>query len=321
MILAGGLFVMIFGLTLAAALVAGRVQQVRTRKQVAGMLETVDNHDIVPPAAILRELNDQSAPLARLLSRLNIQQTLEARLRQSGTGTTVRQFLMNTCVVVVFGAVVGWMLPVDVPGVLRAAVGAGLAGMLPWMDVNRRRTKRMAECEAQLPEALDFLARSMRAGHAFTISLEMLSQETANPLGSEFRTLFNEQNLGASIETAMRNLTDRVPALDVRFFASAVLLQRQTGGNLGEILTRLSWVIRERFRLRGQVKAASAHARLTAMILCALPLATMFGMLVAAPGYLQGMANDPDGKWLIGFSIVGQIIGNIVIRKIIDIEV
>ena len=113
----------------------------------------------------------------------------------------------------------------------------------------------------------------MRAGHAFSISLEMLGEEMADPLGQEFRTLFNEQNLGAPIDIALRNFTTRVPLLDVRFFTSSVLLQKQTGGNLSEILSRLAYVIRERFRLKGQVKAASAHGRLTATILTLLPIA------------------------------------------------
>ena len=120
-----------------------------------------------------------------------------------------------------------------------------------------------------------------------------------DPLGQEFRTLFNEQNLGAPLEVALRNLVERVPLLDVRFFSSSVMLQKQTGGNLSEILSRLAYVIRERFRLKGQVKAASAHGRLTAAILTVLPIATMCGLLMVAPGYLQGMAADPDGKWLI----------------------
>ncbi len=159
------------------------------------------------------------------------------------------------------------------------------------------------------PEALDFLARSMRAGHAFSISLEMLGQESAEPLGQEFRTLFNEQNLGAPLEVAFANMLCRLPLVDVRFFVSSVMLQKQTGGKLSEILTRLSYVIRERFRLKGQVKAASAHGRLTAGILTVMPIALMFGLLIVAPGYLQGMAADPDGKWLIVAADPGAIGG------------
>jgi tight adherence protein B len=143
----------------------------------------------------------------------------------------------------------------------------------------------------------------------------------ADPLGQEFRALFNEQNLGAPLDIALRNFTLRVPLLDVRFFTSSVLLQKQTGGNLSEILSRLAYVIRERFRLKGQVKAASAHGRLTATILALLPVATMLGLLFVAPGYLQSMAADDDGKWMIGGAIFAQILGNFFIKKIINIKV
>jgi tight adherence protein B len=192
---------------------------------------------------------------------------------------------------------------------------------LPYLFLRHKRTRRLAAFEEQFPEALDFLARSMRAGHAFTISLRMASEDMPDPLGLEFRTLFNEQNLGAPLDTALYNLAERVPLLDVRFFMSAVILQKQTGGNLGEILTRLGQVIRQRFQLKGQVKAASAHGRITALVLTILPAATAVLMLMAAPAYLQSMFDDPDGKKLIAGSIVGQIVGQLVIRKIIRIKV
>jgi tight adherence protein B len=195
------------------------------------------------------------------------------------------------------------------------------AASLPYFYMRIKRSRRLAEFEEQFPEALDFLARSMRAGHAFSVSLEMLGAESPDPLGQEFRTLFNEQNLGAPLDVAFGNMLRRLPLVDVRFFVSSVLLQRQTGGNLSEILVRLSYVIRERFRLKGQVKAASAHGRMTATILTIMPIVLMFAMLVIAPGYLQSMANDPDGKYLIIAAIVAQILGYYFIRKIIRIKV
>jgi tight adherence protein B len=149
----------------------------------------------------------------------------------------------------------------------------------------------------------------------------MLGDELEDPLGQEFRALFNEQNLGAPLDVCLRNFAERVPLLDARFFTSSVLLQKQTGGNLSEILSRLAYVIRERFRLKGQVKAASAHGRLTATILTVLPIATMVCLLMVAPGYLQGMAADPDGKRLIVGAIMAQILGNFFIKKIINIKV
>jgi tight adherence protein B len=149
----------------------------------------------------------------------------------------------------------------------------------------------------------------------------MLGQELADPLGVEFRTLSHELNLGAPIDVALKNLCERIPLLDMRFFSSSVMLQKQTGGNLSEILNRLSYVIRERFRLKGQVKAASSHGRFTAMILTGLPLVTTMALLAVAPNYLLGMFNDPDGKKMIVGAIVAQVIGRIAITKIVNIKV
>jgi tight adherence protein B len=161
----------------------------------------------------------------------------------------------------------------------------------------------------------------MRAGHAFSVSLEMLADESPEPLSREFRQVFNEQNLGASIEVALQNLAKRVPLLDVSFFVSAVMLQKETGGNLAEILTKLAYVIRERFRLKGQVKAASAHGRITGLVLTIMPIILVFALLIIAPGYLQSMARDPDGKYMIFGAIVGQFVGYYFIRRIVNIKV
>ncbi|RPI07702.1 MAG: type II secretion system F family protein [Acidobacteriales bacterium] len=195
------------------------------------------------------------------------------------------------------------------------------ASFLPYFYVGRRRSKRMGMFEEQFPEALDFLARAMRAGHAFSVSLEMLADESSEPLAREFRQVFNEQNLGAPVEVALQNLGKRMPLLDVNFFVSAVMLQKETGGNLSEILVKLAYVIRERFKLKGQVRAASAHGRITGLILTLMPVVLMFALLVVAPGYLQGMAKDSDGKWLIVGAILGQLVGYFFIRKIINIKV
>lgn len=175
--------------------------------------------------------------------------------------------------------------------------------------------------DSQLPDALEFLARSMRAGHALTVSLSMLGDELPDPLGREFRTMFNEQRLGGPLEAALSNLCDRVPLQDLKFFASALLLQRQTGGNLAEILRQLSTVIRERFRLKGQIKALSAHGRMTSMVLTGLPIVTTFLLNWVAPDYLGGMFHDPDGQKLVIAAVVMVVLGTLCIQKIIQIKV
>ena len=192
---------------------------------------------------------------------------------------------------------------------------------VPTLRINAAIRQRSRKLEEQFPDALDFLSRAMRAGHAFSVSLEMLADETPEPMGSEFRKLYHEQNLGAPLDVALYAMADRCKLMDVQFFVSAVLLQRETGGNLTEILTRLAHTIRERLRLKGQVRAASAHGRITGLILTVMPILLMGGFMVISPDYLNGLAADQHGRILIGGAIVGQVLGYLSIRKITNIQV
>jgi tight adherence protein B len=241
-------------------------------------------------------------------------------IQQAGVNWTPGGLLLMMAGGAVGAVVLSLLLPALFVWAGTSAVLAVFLAALPFLYLRRRSRRRLAAFEEQFPEALDFLARSMRAGHAFTISLHMASEDLPDPLGLEFRTLFNEQNLGAPLDRALYNLADRVPLLDVRFFVSAVILQKQTGGNLGEILTRLGQIIRGRFQLKGQVKAASAHAKITALVLTILPAATAVLMMMAAPTYLQSMIDDPDGRKLIAGAVVGQIVGQLLIRRIIRVK-
>lgn len=315
-------FIVIFALVLACVGLGMKYFEARRKKHVTGMLETVAGQPAITISNILREEMDANQSVVeRVLTRFNFSDKARSELQQAGMPWSPSKLVAIMGVGAAIGFVLGLIFPLIWSAAVTVLLLSSAGAFLPFFFVHHKRKARMDKFEEQFPEALDFLSRSMRAGHAFTISLEMLGDEIADPLGQEFRTLFNEQNLGAPMEVALRNLSERVPLLDVRFFSSSVLLQKQTGGNLSEILSRLAYVIRERFRLKGQVKAASAHGRLTAAILTVLPIATMCGLLIIAPGYLQGMAADPDGKWLIVGAIVCQVIGNICIRKIINIKV
>jgi tight adherence protein B len=204
---------------------------------------------------------------------------------------------------------------------LAALVFGGIGGALPFVIVMRKRSKNIGNFEKQLPEALDFLARSMRAGHGFSIALEMLAADSPDPTGAAFRRVSNDLQLGSSLEIALNKLLVLVPLVDVRFFVSSVLLQQETGGNLGEILSKLAQIIRERFRLKGAVKAASAHGRITGMVLVLMPVVVCMIMMVTSPAYLKEMAADKIGRLMIYGAIVGQFIGYFVIKKIINIKV
>lgn len=315
-------FVVLFAAVLLAVSVGMKFFDARRKKAVGKMLQTAAGEPVVTTTNILKELEgERSSGLRAAIARFKFTQHAQTQIQQAGMNWSPMRMLTAMGLAAIPGLGLGVMMPLLLNPVFTAMVLAGACASLPYLYVRKRRKKRLDSLEEQFPEALDFLARSMRAGHAFSISLEMLGEEMADPLGQELRTLFNEQNLGAPIDVAMRNFADRVPLLDVRFFTSSVLLQKQTGGNLSEILGRLAYVIRERFRLKGQVKAASAHGRMTATILTLLPIGTMFLLLIIAPGYLQGMAADHTGKILIGCAIGAQVLGNFFIKKIINIKV
>ena len=314
-------FAVVFLVVLLAVSAGRKFFESRRKQRMASMIETASGQPTVTVATLLRELEpDKPGGLKGLLQSLQFSRHAQTQLQQAGLNWSSSRLLGAMALAAIPGLGLGTLIPV-LSGPVTAIALAFLCGLVPYVIVRKRRIARLWRFEEQFPEALDFLARSMRAGHAFTISLEMLGDELADPLGQEFRTLFNEHNLGAPMDVALRNFTVRVPLLDARFFTSTVLLQKQTGGNLSEILSRLAWVIRERFRLKGQVKAASAHGRLTATVLTLMPIGTVIGLMVVAPGYLEGMARDPDGKWMIGGAVAAQVLGNYFIKRIINIKV
>lgn len=316
-------FLMVFAVAGLALYVGMQHFEKKQRKQIAGVLNSAAETRVEQAVNVLRDAPKTSdRSLIQYLSSLNIVTSLEQRLLQSGMTWTLKQLFGNMAKFAVLGAIIGVILPFHrVPMWGRCVILTCVFAYLPLFQVNRKKNKRLRGCEEQLPDALEFLARSMSAGHALSISLGMVGQELPDPLGFEFRKLAHEQNLGSPMELALKGLVSRVPLLDIKFFSSSVMMQRQTGGNLGEILMRLSRIIRERFQLRGKVRAVSAHGRLTALILGGLPVFTFMAMLFVAPGYMEGMANDPDGKKIIIGAVVCQVIGNLIIRKIVNIDV
>jgi len=317
----GIMFLVFFAIVLVAISVGYRFLETQRKKQVASMLDVVSGRPSgETETTILRDTGDED-PFEAMLGKMEVTGRLNRFIQQSGLPWTASRLIAATVIAGIVGGVLGFFLrPLGFVS-FSVIAAAALFGSLPAVFLRFKRNKRMTEFEQQLPEALDFLARSMRAGHAFSISLEMLGQESPDPLGLEFRTLFNELNLGAPLETAMGNFSRRVPLLDIRLFVSSVMLQKQTGGNLSEILLRLAYVIRERFRLKGQVKAASAHGRLTALVLTLLPLVLVLALMIVAPGYLDAMAKDPDGKWLIIGAVMAQGLGYFFMRRITNIKV
>jgi len=244
--------------------------------------------------------------------------SLETWLEQSGTGMTPSSYFVISLLLGVAVAAAAltfshrvWAMPLGFV--------AGLA--LPPMFLRHRRTGRMNKFEEHFPEALDLMSRAIRAGHAFSAGLKMVADECSDPVGPEFRKAFDEQNYGLPLKESLNNLAARVPLLDVRFFATAVLIQRDTGGNLSEILDNLANVVRERFKIRRQVRVHTAHGRFTGYVLLALPAFLGFALSLINPEHMKMLFDDKIGQMMIMAALVMQTIGFIWIKQVVKIEV
>jgi tight adherence protein B len=269
--------------------------------------------------ALLREEKLSEIPaLDTFLKRSSRISALQQLLSQADMETQAGSFLL-ICIVtaaVLSGVVLFWVQS----GMF--AWAAGLIGFfLPYSYASYKRTKRFDKFEELFPQAIDTLARAVRAGHAFTTALELIANEVNEPVAGEFRKLFEEQKFGMPVRDALVNLTERVPLVDVKFFVTAVMLQRETGGNLAEILDNLSYVIRERFKILRQVRVFTAQGRLTMLLLMALPPLVVIVMLVFNPGFIRPLFSEPLGHTLIVIGITLQTVGYFIIRKIIQIQV
>jgi len=244
---------------------------------------------------------------------------MQLLLEQAGLRWSPARLVHLSIMAFAAGFVFGWVV-LPIPTALDLLVGLAIAPA-PFLYVFRLRKSRLRKFEAIFPETLEFISRSMRAGHAFSVSLEMIYREFAEPVSGEFRRTFEEHNLGLPIEVALQGLAKRVPSLDVHFFVSAVLLQKRTGGNLAEILDKLAYVIRERFKLRGRIRAVSAHGRMTATSLSCIPIAVAVLMFYTNPDYVKFFFTDEIGNIMLGAGVFLQIVGYLVMKKIVNIEV
>ena len=200
-------------------------------------------------------------------------------------------------------------------------VGAAVGFALPFVFLSFKRTRRMRTFEEQFPEGLDLISRALKAGHAFATGLKMVADEMADPVGPEFRKTFDEQNFGLPLKDALDNLTVRVPSLDVRFFATAVLIQRETGGNLSEILENLAHVVRERFKILRQVRVYTAHGRFTGYVLLALPAVLCIALSFINPEHMNLLFRERMGQMMLLGALGLQTAGYVWIKQVIKIEV
>ena len=264
-----------------------------------------------------RRLLSQQPLLQQLLERLPPAGALDRLMLQAGSGQTVAQVLGWSLLALLAGLAAGALLGLALP--LQLGVGA-LGAALPCWRLLRARQRRLARIEQQLPEALDLMGRSMRAGHAFPTALKMVGDELRAPLGSEMRIVFDEVNFGVAMGDALGNLASRVPSTDLRYFVVAVLIQRETGGNLAELLGRISAIIRDRLTLLGEIRTLSAEGRMSAWILSLMPFAVALMMQLSSPDFLRLLYTDPGGRKMLTMALVMMGLGILVIRKVTRIR-
>jgi len=289
------------------------------RDRLIDTQETVEQKAGEETALLRDEVLSEIPALDSLLRRSDRVSALQKLLSQADIKIRAGNFLFLCLASGVALGVIVFMFAKRDP--LFAWVGMMVGFFLPYSYASYQRTKRFDAFEEHFPEAIDTLARAVRAGHAFTTALEMISSEVTEPVASEFRILFEEQKFGLPVRDALANLVERVPLVDVKFFVTAVMLQRETGGNLSEILDNLSYVIRERFKILRQVKVYTAQGRLTMMLLMGMPPLIILLMLSMNPTFIQPLFTDPIGHVLIVAGITLQTVGYFVIRKIIRIQV
>jgi tight adherence protein B len=287
------------------------------RDRLSNVQEPVES--ATPNVALLRdEVLSRIPAFDTFLRRSERVSALQKILAQGNVDVRAGNFLMLCAVSAVILAVVA----VVAGGNLVFGWAGGLVGFfMPYAYASHMRTKRFQKFEEKFPEAIDTLARAVRAGHAFTTALEMIANEVSEPVAGEFRQLYEEQKFGLPVRDALINLADRVPLVDVKFFVTAVMLQRETGGNLAEILDNLSYVIRERFKILRQVRVHTAQGRLTMVLLMALPPTIVLIMTILNPGFIRPLFTDPIGHALIVGGITMQTLGYFFIRRIIRIQV
>jgi len=256
--------------------------------------------------------------LDRLATGTHQGSALAAWVEQSGVQITISALLLIACVL-------GGLLGFVAASLLRMGVGwliGGVIGfMLPFVYLRVKRTRRLRKFEEAFPEALDLMARALKAGHAFASGLKMVADEMDEPVGPEFRKTFDEQNFGLPLKDALTSLTVRIPLLDVRFFSTAVMIQRETGGNLSEILENLAHVVRERFKILRQVRVHTAHGRLTGYVLLALPVFLAIALSFINPEHMQLLFRERLGHEMLAATVVMQTVGYFWIRQVVKIEV
>ena len=309
------IIVMVIALRVWAAAAAS----INRKKLDERLREVGQTIDIPADISVINQISQgRLSGVEKALGRTSMGPKLSKLIEQSGTQTTPSTIVVSSAFLA-FAAwfVTGLFVHMPFAGPIALLVGASL----PTLWLKRRRTVRLHKFEEQFPEALDMLSRAMRAGHAFQTALGTPGDEMAAPVGEELKKVFDRQNFGLPLNDALLELAERIPLVDVKFFITAVAIQRESGGNLAEILDNLAYVVRERFKVLRQVRTHTAHGRFTGFVLLALPAGLAVALSFIAPAQMHLLFTEPMGHMMIVGAIVMQTIGFFWIRKVIKIEV
>ena len=314
------IFLFFLFLTYALFLLASRKQladQERLEQRVREALqETLDS-----PEGAIRIVRDDpiggNATIHRILLSLNFVNRLERMIKQADVQITVYRLLLFC----VLAGIMAGLAAATIFNIVAVVVFAVIAAALPILHIARTRQKRLRAFNSQLPDTLDLMSRSLAVGHAFSESLHQVAMEMPDPVATEFRITFEEQKLGLSVKLALERLAERVPLLDLRLCVTAMHIQRETGGNLAEILEKVSLTIRERFKIMEDFRTLTTSSRLSGWILCALPFALVFLLTLFNPEYMAVLVRDTRGHYVLAFAFVWQMFGMLLIRKILSIKV
>lgn len=254
----------------------------------------------------------------RALIRFEIFNKLQTMLQQADVKITVYRFIIFS---LIGGFIAGLIAFFFSRSLVAMFILTFVVMIAPLMWVSAKRRRRFNTFLEQLPDALELMVRSLQAGHSFSSALQMVATEMPDPIAREFGKTYEEQNLGLNIKSALENMVERVPILDLKLCVTAVLIQREIGGNLSEVLRNISHTIRERFRIQGEIRTKSAQARLSGYIVSALPFFLFFWINLVNPGYMKTLYDHPNGVYILGTGIAMQVVGWLIIRKIVDIKV
>ena len=290
----------------------------RRLREIATPSPSAAEAGIAEGTILKRVLAGPLPALDRLVAQTTSGSRLGRLIEQSGVRTTGSAIMMFS---IGMAAGIGLLAFIFVPQPLAAPLAAALGAFAPFAFLKHKRSVRMKKFEEQFPEVLDVLSRAIRAGHAFQTALGMAADEMPAPVGPEMKKTFDQQNFGLPLKEALNDLAERVNILDVRFFVTAVLIQRDTGGNLSEILDNLAHVVRERFKVLRQVRVHTAHGRFTGYVLLTLPAFLAVALSFINPDHMQLLFREPMGQMMLMGAMVLQAVGYIWIRQVIKIEV